>query len=562
MADRGAAEHPELDWAARVQRLEAEVDGLRRAMRSRAVIEQAKGFLSAALNCGLDEAFGHLARLSQYENLRVAEVAARIIGAAMPTGSEVTDAAGPVQEDARLFNPLTYLKGAADAADEDADTAVELPVLPAEVRVRLQTAAAAIQSAETFTELAERLLDEGAGWLGADSVMIWTSEPDGALRLATCAGIPPQVASDWQHIPSRVNAPVRDAIARDEPIWLDGERRHDYVIMPNEAAAASLPLRHGGRPVAGLVFLWNGSHQYPETEQQYLSGLAALTGRRFRYLARVAGTAPAPGHWLQGVLDALPVAAFLLAPVRDERGEVVDFVIDYASPLSGETEPHARAELVGRRLLDVRPHLANNGVFAAYRQIAVEGGTWQRPAAPELVLVDGAPTQRMISHSAVRLGEGVLVAWRAHDAETQLTRAARVEELGGLGYLEWDLVNETAHWSPGTYRIFDRSAQRGPLPLEQFVDQVVPDDLPVLEADVSTLLERRQPVDLSIRLRAGGGQRLVRLVLHPVLDADRRLIGLYGLVQDLSELERRNEALRRTEHAAKTRRIHNAVSRD
>jgi PAS domain-containing protein len=556
MADRGAAEHPELDWAARVQRLEAEVDGLRRAMRSRAVIEQAKGFLSAALNCGLDEAFGHLARLSQYENLRVAEVAARIIGAAMPTGSDATE---PAQADARLFDPLTYLQGEADDADEDTDMAVELPVLPAEVRVRLQTAAAAIQSAETFTELAERLLDEGVGWLGADSVMIWTSEPDGALRMAACAGIPPQVASDWQHIPSRVNAPVRDAIARNEPVWLDGEQPHDYVIMRDEAAAASLPLRHNGQPVAGLVFLWNGGHPYPEAEQQYLSGLAALAGPRFRYLARAGGTAPAPGHWLQGVLDALPVAAFLLAPVRDEQGEIVDFMIDYASSASDEQAP---VELVGRRLLDVRPHLANNGVFAAYRQIAVEGGTWQRPAAPELVLVDGAPTQRMISHSAVRLGEGVLVAWRAHDAETQLTRAARVEELGGLGYLEWDLVNETAYWSPGSYRIFDRSAQRGPVPLEQFVDHVDPDDLPVLETGVRTLLERRQPVDLAVRLRAGGGQRLVRLVLHPVLGTDRGLIGLYGLVQDLSELERRNEALRRTEHAAKLRRIHNAVSRD
>ena len=113
--------------------------------------------------------------------------------------------------------------------------------------------------------------------------------------------------------------------------------------MRHEAAAASLPLWHDGRPVAGLVFLWNGGHPYPEAEQQYLSGLAALAGRRFRYLARAAGTAPAPGHWLQGVLDALPVAAFLLAPVRDERGEVVDFLIDYASPPSGETEPHAPA---------------------------------------------------------------------------------------------------------------------------------------------------------------------------------------------------------------------------
>jgi PAS domain-containing protein len=390
--------------------------------------------------------------------------------------------------------------------------------------------------------------------------MIWTSEPDGALRLAACAGVSPQVASDWQHIPSRVNAPVREAISLDEPVWLDGERPHEYLIMKDGASAASLPLRHGGRPFAGLVFLWDGPHPYPETERRYLTGLAALAARRFRYLARSTGTNTAPGHWLQGVLDALPVAAFLLAPVRDDRGGIVDFVIDYASPLSGEADQQVPGELVGRRLLDVRPHLANNGVFAAYRQIAVAGGTWQRPAAPELVLVDGTPTQRMTSHSAVRLGEGVLVAWRAHDAETQLTRAARMEELGGLGYLEWDLVTDAAHWSPGTYRIFDRGAQRGPLPLEKFAEHVVPDDLPVLENDLRALLERHRPVDLSIRLRVGGGQRLVRLVLRPVLDAEQGLIGLYGLVQDLSELERRNEALRRTEHAAKIRRIHGAVS--
>src|SRR5205807_7355540 len=107
----GAQERSGLDWAARVQRLEAEVDGLRRAMRSRAVIEQAKGFLSAALNCGLDEAFGHLARLSQHENLRVAEVAARIIGAAVPTGAGEPEPDEPPQVDARLFDPLPYLHG-------------------------------------------------------------------------------------------------------------------------------------------------------------------------------------------------------------------------------------------------------------------------------------------------------------------------------------------------------------------------------------------------------------------------------------------------------------------
>jgi PAS domain-containing protein len=549
-----------LDWAARVQRLEAEVDGLRRAMRSRAVIEQAKGFLSAALNCGLDEAFGHLARLSQHENLRVAEVAARIIGAGLPDGSEEPEPVGAAQVDARLFDPLTYLHGGPiNADDEEPPGSIDLPVLPAETRVRLQTAAAAIQSAETLAELADRLLDEGTGWLGAEAVMIWTSEPDGALRLTTCAGLAAQVASDWQRIPSRVKAPVRDAISRDEPVWLDGRQRNDYTIMRDGSAAASLPLRYSGRPFAGLVVLWNGHHAFPDTERRYLTGLAALAGRRFRKLAWATGGEAPPGHWLQGVLDALPVATFLLAPVRDD-GRIVDFVIDYASPLAGEPEQHVPAELTGRRLLDVRPQLANTGVFEAYRQVMQAGGAWQRPAESEMTLVDGTPEQRIISRSAVRLGEGLLVSWRVHDAESQLTRAGRMEELGSLGYLEWDMLSDNTYWSPGTYKIFDRSAQRGPVTLDHLPEQVVPDDLPILEAHLRTLLERHQPVDLTVRLQVGTGERLVRAVLRPVPDEHGDLVGLYGLVQDLSELQRRSEAQRRSEHAAKIRRIHGTVS--
>jgi len=557
----GAGERSGLDWAARVQRLEAEVDGLRRAMRSRAVIEQAKGFLSAALNCGLDEAFGHLARLSQHENLRVAEVAARIIGAAMPSGLDEPEVAEGPDADTGVFDPLTYLRGAvAEGEEDEAAASVDPPALPAETRVRLQTAAAAIQSAQTLTELAARLLDEGTGWLGAESTMLWTSEPDGALRLAACAGLAPQVASDMQRIPSRVKAPVRDAISRDEAVWLDGRAPHEYQIMRDGVAAASLPLRQRGRAFAGLVVVWDEPREFTETERRYLTGLAALSGRRFRKLAQAAGTATSPGHWLQGVLDALPVATFLLAPVRDDAGTIVDFVIDYASPLAGELEQQVPAELIGRRLLDVRPQLANTGVFAAYRQVALGGGTWQRPAASETVLVNGGPEQRVISRSAVRLGEGLLVSWRVHDAEVQLTRASRVEELGGLGYLEWDLVSDRLYWSPGLYQVFDRSPQRGPVPLAELPGQVVPDDLPVLQDHLRNLLDRHQPVDLTFRLRIGGDERLVRAALRPVTDEHDELVGLHGLVQDLSEFQRRSEAQRRSEHAAKMRRIHGAVS--
>jgi PAS domain-containing protein len=560
--DKGGApaERSAVDWAARVQRLEAEVDGLRRAMRSRAIIEQAKGFLSAALNCGLDEAFGHLARLSQHENLRVTEVAARIIGAAMPSELDDPVPAEASALDARPFDPLTYLHTAAPGErDDEPVESAKLPVLAAETRVRLQTAGSAIQSAETLSDLAERVLDEGGGWLGVDAVTIWTVEPEGALQLAACAGISPQVASDWQRIPSGVRAPVRDAISMDEPIWLDGEQSHDYLIMRTGAAAAALPLRDGGRPYAGLSLLWDQPRPFSDPERRYLTGLAALVGRRFGKLARAAGKA-APGHWLPGVLDALPVATFLLAPVRDKDSRIVDFVIDYAGPQSGEPYGQVPAELVGRRLLDVQPQLANTGVFDAYRRVTQAGGAWQQAARPELILVDGSTEQRTLSRSAVRLGDGLLVAWRTHDAEAQLTRLTRVEELAELGYFEWDLVSGDSYWSPGLFRIFDRSPQRGPLTLDQLPDHVVPDDLPVLESELRSLQERHQPVDLALALQVRGGQRPVRAVARPVLDGTGHLVAVYGLVQDLTEVVRRSEAQRRNEHAAKTRRIHGGVS--
>src|SRR5215467_6467756 len=68
-----------LDWAARVQRLEAEVAGLRRAMATRGVIEQAKGLLAARLGCDPEEAFEHLSRMSQTSNVRLAELAAQLV---------------------------------------------------------------------------------------------------------------------------------------------------------------------------------------------------------------------------------------------------------------------------------------------------------------------------------------------------------------------------------------------------------------------------------------------------------------------------------------------------
>ena len=70
--------------ASTVDRLRTELDGLRQAMASRAVIEQAKGILMAQHRCGPDQAFDLLRRASQHRNVKVSELAQKVRAHAGP----------------------------------------------------------------------------------------------------------------------------------------------------------------------------------------------------------------------------------------------------------------------------------------------------------------------------------------------------------------------------------------------------------------------------------------------------------------------------------------------
>lgn len=75
-----------------------EVDGLHTAMRTRAIIEQAKGVLMWLFRCSEDEAFNHLVRMSQESQTKVHDVAARLLArikaaeGPLPDGRQADDA--------------------------------------------------------------------------------------------------------------------------------------------------------------------------------------------------------------------------------------------------------------------------------------------------------------------------------------------------------------------------------------------------------------------------------------------------------------------------------------
>ncbi|GAA3047501.1 ANTAR domain-containing protein [Actinokineospora globicatena] len=68
------------DPISRVAQLQSELDGLRRALRTRATIEQAMGVLVVLRRCSPKEAFDALVRLSQQYNTKLHRVAHLVVG--------------------------------------------------------------------------------------------------------------------------------------------------------------------------------------------------------------------------------------------------------------------------------------------------------------------------------------------------------------------------------------------------------------------------------------------------------------------------------------------------
>jgi hypothetical protein len=106
--------------------LRAEVTGLRRALESRGLIERAKGVLMHRHGWTADEAFGYLVQLSQHTNVRLAELANRVLDeAASARGVAPGDEAWAYRLLDLLLHPALLLRPLPGQRDPAVDFRVE-----------------------------------------------------------------------------------------------------------------------------------------------------------------------------------------------------------------------------------------------------------------------------------------------------------------------------------------------------------------------------------------------------------------------------------------------------
>jgi serine phosphatase RsbU (regulator of sigma subunit) len=243
------------------------------------------------------------------------------------------------------------------------------------------------------------------------------------------------------------------------------------------------------------------------------------------------------------VLDIMPGAVCLNVPVRDDAGRVVDYEVAAASQGAVDVTGRRGRELVGVRMLESYPSIADSDLPAELAQVLATGRA--REVGPLTYRDDreGVEAKSVYTVRLHRLGAGVLVSWVRHDEERRYAaRLALTERLGNLGWAEWDLTTDTVNWSDQLMAIFERDVAEGPARLEDFPSLVAPEDLHRFERAVARLVEGQGPMDVTFRILARGGLRHVRAVFEAAYDVRGRPVRAFGIVQDVTA----QEAARRT----------------
>ncbi|MFC4031532.1 PP2C family protein-serine/threonine phosphatase [Streptomyces polygonati] len=122
-----------------------------------------------------------------------------------------------------------------------------------------------------------------------------------------------------------------------------------------------------------------------------------------------------------------------------------------------------------------------------------------------------------------------------------------VGALGRAGSAEWDLLTDEVQWSDELYRIFGRSAEEGPLTLDELPSWLFSEDQQLLTEMVTGCLVDGRPIDGEFRIvRADASVRTVHMVGEPVLGADGGTASMWAVIRDVSDLRRSQRTLRET----------------
>lgn len=561
-SDASAAEAAENDAADSVEalsetvaQLRAERDGLHRAMRNRAVIEQAKGALSERLSMSPETAFERLVERSTQSNVKVADIAAAVIAYRVPEPPSVSEVSDDDQDAALQSSP------------EESAESVELPHDVGSLHAELQLRASRVAAADSFDEIARTLAEPTAGWPAAASVCIWLLEPDGALRMVGSVGLSAMLRSQWERVPAIANVPVVTAVHKRAPVYVPHARSGSPQISADNdgstTTVAALPLIRREHVLGAIEIAWpDGLTIGKETRDHLFATATPVTKRAAKLAAPPAASRkardedPADVSMLPLFVAALRVPSVLLIPQYDQD-RIVDFRIEAANPAAAEL---AAAEHFGpgsASLLTILPDVGSRELLAMLRKVLQTGEPCYLPHLYVDAEREGMSRSYHCKLSAARLWDRVLMTWQiASEAEMLHEPLLHSETTFDTGAFSWDAVTGETIWSPGMYSLTHTDPRKSPLSTSTLSELIHPEDRPSVSKSALDTLEEQGSVSLELRGTGALSNRTIQVSAVASKDSTGKLLGVHGACRDITDVRELTDRARQNRITAAAQRGH------
>ena len=196
-------------------------------------------------------------------------------------------------------------------------------------------------------------------------------------------------------------------------------------------SAILVPLTKQGRTIGAMQFV-NSSHarHYTPDDVALAEAVASrvassLENRRLSEMLRK--------NQFRAALDAMLDDVAISRAVRDDSGEIIDFVIEFMNANSSDGAGRGAADLIGQRVLSAYPRWRENGLFERFKKVVDRGEPWVVDRLRyEDETADGTPISGWWSIRVVPLDDGYLASSRDETAavlaERELERSREQKE--------------------------------------------------------------------------------------------------------------------------------------
>src|SRR6267142_2380586 len=240
---------------------------------------------------------------------------------------------------------------------------------------------------------------------------------------------------------------------------------------------------------------------------------------------------------LRNVLDNSLDGIMAFKSVRNGDFEVEDFEWIMANSMSSKSMGGSDRELIGKRLLHIRPESKTEGLFEMYKEVTESG----RPKQVEKVF-DREGVATWFSITIVKLEDGCIATFS--DITTQKTQQLLIEERGlllkeaetlaNMGSWKWYEKTDHLIWSDGLYRIWGHRPHSFEPTWESFLENVHEEDLSSVEEFIQNIRTKRSGSELHYRIDVDSQMKHVLLLPNLRQGSETHSVDILGAVIDVT----------------------------